>query len=348
MSRRRLSPGGALIAPGGAAVISSVVLVVGLFLAGCPSHSREVVVYTAHDPVFSREILLEFERRTGIRVKAVFDTEATKSTGLAERLRRERRRPRCDVFWNNEPLRTVRLAREGLFTPYRSPSAEEIPAQFRDPQGLWTGFAARARALAFDPNRVDPEDAPRTHEELLEPRWRGKLVMANPRFGTTGSHLAFLFAAWGEARARRFLEGLKENGVQMVASNSTSRDRVLSGEALLGLTDTDDIEVVRRLGIPIAESLFEEEGTIVLPNCVALVKNAPHPGEARALIDYLLSPEVEERLAASSSRQIPLRAAVPVPGRGLRLAEILRLPVTAEEAATQLPVALKAVEEIWR
>ncbi|MEE8141531.1 MAG: extracellular solute-binding protein [Planctomycetota bacterium] len=307
----------------------------------------EVVIYTAHDPVFSRAILTEFERRSGIRVLPVFDTEATKTVGLAERLRRERKRPRCDIFWNNETLRTIRLAQEGLFEPYLSPAAEGIPPEFRDVQGLWTGFAARARAIAFDPDKVDAELIPHSHEDLLKPVWRNQIAMGNPRFGTTGSHLAFLFAAWGEPRARKFLLALRENGVQMVGGNSTARDRVLSGEARLGLTDTDDIEVVRRRGASIAESLFAKEGTVVLPNSVALVKGAPHPEEARALLDFLLSEEVEAMLAASPSRQIPLRRSVAVPPGGLRLESLRRLPVTLQEAAHQLPIALRAVEEIW-
>ena len=147
---------------------------------------------------------------------------------------------------------------------------------------------------------------------------------------------------------REFLRRLRDNEVQIVGGNSTARDRVLSGEALLGLTDTDDIEVVRRQGASIAESLFDQEGTVVLPNTVSLVKGGPHPEEGRALIDYLLSEEVERRLAASSSRQIPVRASVPVPEGGLRLADVPRLRVSFDRAADALPLALEAAQDILR
>ena len=68
-----------------------------------------VVIYSSLDRTFSEPILLEFERKTGIDVQVVYDTESTKSVGLANRIRAERRRPRCDVFWNNEILNTLLL-----------------------------------------------------------------------------------------------------------------------------------------------------------------------------------------------------------------------------------------------
>ncbi len=307
----------------------------------------EVVVYTSLDPVFSRTILADFEKETGIVARPVFDTEATKTTGLIERLRRERNRPLCDVLWSNEPLRTIRLANEGLFAPHASISGEAIPENFRDATYRWTGFAARARVAAFDPKRLDPSEAPGTLEELLDPKFRGEVAIADPRFGTTGSHCAALLAWWGEDRYRDWLRGLVENEVQVVAGNSTSRDRVLSGEALIGLTDTDDVEVARRAGDSIDESFFPDEGTLVLPNTVAMVAGSSHSDSAIELIEYLLSPECEATLAASPSRQIPLRAEVPIPVGGLKLEEVKQMPVTLEAAASVLPRAIEiAVEEL--
>ena len=87
---------------------------------------------------------------------------------------------------------------------------------------------------------------------------------------------------------------------------------------------------------------------MVLPNTVSLVQGGPHPEEGRALIDYLLSEEVERRLAASSSRQIPVRASVPVPEGGLRLTDVSRLRVSFDRAADALPLALEAAQDILR
>ena len=306
-----------------------------------------VVVYTSLDPVFSRTILADFERETGIRAEAVFDTEATKTTGLIERVRRERERPQCDVLWSNEPLRTIRLAKEGLFTPYRSPAAEEIPDRFRDEAGLWTGFAARARVIAFDPKVLPADRVPRTLQAIFDESFRDQIALADPRFGTTGSHLAAWLAAWGEDRYRNFLERLRDHGVKIVGGNSMSRDRVLSGEVLLGFTDTDDVEVARRAGDSIDETFLADEGTLVLPNTVAIVANSPNPEPAKALVDYLLARAREEALAASPSRQIPVRDDVPVPDGGLRLSAVREGSYDLEAAAAALPRALDIAREVF-
>jgi iron(III) transport system substrate-binding protein len=108
---------------------------------------REVIVYTALDRQFSEPILKEFEERTGIEVRPVFDAEAVKTVGLVNRIIAERARPQCDVFWNNEVLRSIQLNREGVVEAYVSPSAADIPDKFKDPTGAWTGFAARARVF---------------------------------------------------------------------------------------------------------------------------------------------------------------------------------------------------------
>src|SRR2546428_13643700 len=109
--------------------------------------SRTVVVYVSEDQVFSEPILKDFERETGITVKPVFDTEEAKSTGVMNRLLAEKNNPQADVYWANEPIRAEVLKQKGVAAPYRSPNAESIPTSFRDPEGNWTGFSARARVL---------------------------------------------------------------------------------------------------------------------------------------------------------------------------------------------------------
>jgi iron(III) transport system substrate-binding protein len=117
-----------------------------LVVSACQRSGSEVVVYTSEDQVFSEPVLKDFEKTSGIKVRAVYDTEETKSTGVALRIVAEREHAQADVFWANEPLRAVMLQQRGLLAPYQSPNAEGIPARYRDPDGHWVGFAARARA----------------------------------------------------------------------------------------------------------------------------------------------------------------------------------------------------------
>ena len=296
----------------------------------CQRSGSEVVVYTSEDQVFSEPILKDFEKSSGIKVRAVYDTEETKSTGVALRIVAERDHPQADVFWANEPLRPVMLQQQGVLEAYRSPNGEDIPARYRDADGHWTGFAARARVIVYNTNLVKPEEAPTSVMDLANPRWRGKAGLANPLFGTTTTQIAALFTLWGDAEASRFLEAVKANGVKLVTSNGEAKDLVASGELAWAFTDTDDASEALEQHKPVAVVYPDQGGlgTLVMPNAVALVKGAPHPEPARKLIDHLLSREVEEKLAKSTAAQMPLHPNVAVPANVRPVPTIKDLAVT--------------------
>ena len=92
--------------------------------------ANEVVIYTSVDQVYSEPVFKTFEEKSGIRVKAVYDVEAAKTTGLVARLEAEKSRPQADVFWNGEFAQTLNLAEKGLFEAYKSPSAADISDRF--------------------------------------------------------------------------------------------------------------------------------------------------------------------------------------------------------------------------
>lgn len=278
-----------------------------------PEAAGEVVVYTSVDRPYAEPILREFTRQSGIRARPVYDTEAAKSLGLAQRIVDERTRPRADVFWSSEVVRLIGLKRAGVLEAYRSPAAAEIPARYRDPDGTWTGFAARSRVIVWNPRRTG--QPPRSELELSRPAWRGEVAMANPLFGTTASEAAALFQVLGPARARAHFRALHDNGARIVDGNAVVADWVARGEVTVGVTDTDDAFSRIRDGKPL-RMLYPDQkgiGALVIPNTVALIRGAPHPSDARRLIDFLLSRNVEAMLARGDSRQIPLRAGVPVP-----------------------------------
>lgn len=280
-----------------------------------PNADRTVTVYVSTDRVFSEPVLREYERQSGVRVNAVYDTEETKSTGLANRLLAEKARPQADVFWSNEPVRTLVLKSREVLAPYRSPSAEGIPAALKDPEGYWTGFSARIRVIAYNTKTVTAEDAPRSIFDLTDAKWKGQVAMADPRFGSTSFHVAALYALAGDEKMDEFFRRLKVNGVRIVDGNSVVRDLVARGEVKVGLTDTDDVNVAIEDGQPVGMVLPDRDGlgVPVMPNMVSLIANAPHTQEARQFIDYLLSADVERQLAQSEAVQIPLHAGVQGP-----------------------------------
>ena len=200
--------------------------------AGCTGDREDapqvVVAYISEDQVFSEPILGDFERETGIRVQAVFDTEETKSTGVMNRLLAEKNNPQADVFWANEPIRAEYLKQEGIASPYFSPNAAGIPDHFKDREGYWTGFSARSRPFVVHSSL--PVDKPGSLLDYVDPRFKGKGVIANPLFGTTTVYIAALFTLWGDDEAKQFLNRLKTNGVKISTSNGESADLVGSGE----------------------------------------------------------------------------------------------------------------------
>lgn len=306
-------------------------------LGSCGRRTNEVVVYTSVDQVFSEPIFRAFERETGIAVRAVFDTEETKSTGVLNRLIAEAERPQADVFWSGDPVRPFLLTRRGLVEPYVSPAAAGLPAGLRAADGTWTGFAARARVLLVNKDRVPAGEMPRSIRDLASPRWRGQTAIANPLFGTTTMHVAALFAAWGEEEAKGFLGNLQANGVRIASSNGEVKRLVVAGEVAFGLTDTDDANEALKEGAPVEVVYPDQEGlgTLVMPTSVVLLRGGPHPETGRRLVDYLLSEEVERRMAEAAAH-MPLRAGVPTPANVRRVSHLRAMEVDYARVAAEM------------
>jgi len=276
-------------------------LACALGLACTPKERPVVVVYTSVDQVYSEPILRAFEEETGIQVRAVYDLEAAKTTGLVNRLIAERGAPQADVFWNGEFAQTLRLKREGVLAPYKPKAGMGIPPVYRDSEGYWVAFAGRARVLLVNTERVAIESSPQKLIDLLDADIPAERIgLAYPMFGTTATHAAALYATWGAERARDFFQRLEARGVRIVDGNSVVRDLVVKGELWAGLTDTDDACGAVERGAPVALVFLDqaegELGTLVIPNTAAVIANAPHPENARRLIDYLLRPDVQQRL----------------------------------------------------
>jgi len=317
-------------------------------LCGCAERKNEVVIYTSLDQIFSEPILKDFERETGIKVKAVYDVEAAKTTGLVNRLIAEKNNPRCDVFWNSEIGRTIILKNKGILKRYDSPSAKEIPEQFKDKDRYWCGYAARARVLVYNKGLVNETDLPRSIFELTDPKWKGQVALANPLFGTTSVHSAALFVSLGDQKAIEFFKALKDNDVRIVDGNSTSRDRVVAGLLKIGFTDTDDVNVALEEGKNVGMIFPDKEGigTLLIPNTIALIKNDPNAANGKRLIDYLLSKDTEEKLAFSGSLQIPVRADVNRPEHAPGLDDLKWMEVDYEEVSKKMESSGRTLQKI--
>lgn len=308
-------------------------------LLSCSARDESfVVVYTSVDEVFARPIAELFEKRTGIEVRLVPDTEETKSTGLLNRLIAEKERPQADVFWSGDPVRAAVLKRRGVSAPYRPANPADTRSQYSDPEGHWSALSARARVVLYNLQAVDAAEATGDLESFLDPKWMGRACVANPLFGTTSMHAAALFEVLGDEQAKTFFEGLRTNGVHMLSSNGEVKRQVASGQCAFGLTDTDDARVAIQEGKPVLMRYADAggRGTLIVPNVAVLIAGAPHPEVARRFIDFLMTPDVERALAESPAGQMPLRPGVTVPHGVDPVADIAAMPVNYEKLAVHL------------
>lgn len=282
-------------------------------LGACERSARDVVVYTSVDQPFAEPVFLAFEKQSGIAVRAVYDTEETKSTGVVNRLIAEAGSSQADVFWSGDPVRPFLLVKRGLVEPYASPNAADVPDRFKAPDGTWTGSAARARVLLANRTRVSPEAMPTSVRDLADPRWKGQTAIANPLFGTTTMHVAGLFSLWGDERAIAFLQDLRANEVRVASSNGEVKRLVVGGEVAFGLTDTDDANEALQDGADVAIVYPDQngDGTLVMPTAVVLIRG-PNRENGKRLVDYLVSADVE-RLMAAEAAHMPLRPGVTTP-----------------------------------
>jgi iron(III) transport system substrate-binding protein len=259
-------------------------VIAGVYRYRAKSVGKQVIAYCAQDQVYAEPILREFNQQTGLKARAVYDSEAVKTVGLVNRLLAERQHPQCDVFWGNEELRTRQLAAQGVF---------------RETNG-WAAVGYRSRRIVLNTNRLSLAAAPRSLLELTNETWRGKVALAYPQFGTTATHFHALRQHWGHELWQAWCRGLAANKPLLLDGNSVVVRMVGRGEAWIGLTDSDDVAAGQAEGLPLAPLPINDE-TLLIPNTIAVVRGAPHPDAAQRLFEYLQRPEVVRRLVAADA-----------------------------------------------
>ncbi len=283
-------------------------------VSACGKQENELVIYTSVDQNYSEKLLKEYEKETGVKVRAVYDIEANKTVGLANKLIEEKDNPLADVFWNGEILQTIRLKEEGVLASSSPANASGLPDAFKDKSGEWYGFGGRARVLVYNKQTIDLADVPKTLDEFLTSDKLADSAIALPIFGTTSTHAAVLYAEWGTDDAKDYYTKLQEGGVQILDGNGVVIDYVSQKKILYGLTDTDDAleEIADNpdIGMVFLDQGSGEIGTLVIPNTVAKIKGGPNSDQADKFINWLLSKEVEQKLVDDEWIQIPVHDGV--------------------------------------
>jgi len=329
-------------------LFSSIVLFM-LILTACNPSSDEVTVYCTVDQVFSEPVLKDFEKETGIKVKAVYDTEETKSTGVMNRLIAEKDNPQCDVFWSGDPIRNGVLQSKGITESYQSEQTSLIPEHFREKDNHWIGFSARARVLIYNKKLIASDSLPQSIFDFTDPAYKGQYAIANPLFGTTTFHMAALFVTLSDEKTKQWMNELKANGVVIAASNGDVKKRVMNGELAFGLTDTDDTFEAKKESDKVDYIFLDQQengiGTLIMPNALSLIKGSPQNENGKKLINYLLTRETETKLAKSCA-QMPLIKGTEVPQNVPSLDNIQPMKIDYKETSDKLE-AIQSWLKAW-
>lgn len=306
--------------------------------------SNRVVLYCSVDDVYARPIVRDLEKQTGLKIDVLYDTEAAKTAGLANRIRAEKNRPQGDVFWSSALLQTLLLGREGLLQSYVSPSAKDIPASFKAKDGLWTGLGVRARIKVHSNAELHFIDA----NGKATGRWKQAPPpetwgISNPQFGTGSDWVAALATRRGKEKTLAYFQWLKNNGVKVLPGNSVVAEKVARGELTSGVTDTDDYFAQKSKAKGFYTIVTNDSETIFVPGSVAILKSAPHSDNAKKLVDALLKVETEKQLVETMIGVIPTRSQITAKQPELKaLAEQLK---KSPEDTAQWPAAWDEIRD---
>lgn len=290
-------------------IATAVLLAAG----GCAREPEsQVVLYAAVEQELAGPIVSMFHRSNdgAIQPELKFGAAPDRAAALADQLIAQAEAPVADVFWDHEILQTVRLQKAGLLRPHRWNLEPGYPAELQARDGSWCGFAARARVLLVNTERLgSPADYPRSVQELGDPRWEGRCALANPLSGTAAAHAAVIRELDGEERSRQWFRAVAANAVVLPNSQQVAA-AVSAGRVDWGLTDSDVALAQREAGHPVAivfpDQQPEQPGTLRVPHTVAILKDAPHGVAAARLVDFLVTPQIEDRLAMGSTAQLPV------------------------------------------
>ena len=279
--------------------------------------SKVMNLYTARHYDADQRLYDLFTEKTGIEIKRI----EGRPDELIARLQAEGANSPADVFVAADAGALWRAQNAGLFQPSGSTVLDaEIPANLRAPDGQWYGFSRRARVVAYDPAKVQPAEID-DYAELASPRFRGKLCVRSGDNVYNLSLVGALIEAWGEARAKQWVEGVVANMARPPEGGDRDQIRaVAAGVCEVALTnsyyfirmangdDASDREIATRLRLGFPS--LDGAGAHVNISGGGLAKNAPNRENGVLFLEFLASPEAQA-IVSEMNFEYPAVASVP-------------------------------------
>ncbi|MGH7658538.1 MAG: extracellular solute-binding protein [Gemmatimonadales bacterium] len=307
------------------------VLIACSVITGCGGDGRiPVTVYSPHGR--DQLLLLEhaFEaRRPDIDVRWLY----MGSQEVLDRIRFERVNPQADVWFGGPAAIFQRGVEDSLLAPYRPSFADAVDPDATGPGDLYYPVYRTPAVIAFNSDAVSREEAPHDWDEVLEPRWTGKVLIRDPVASGT------MRAIWGliiqrhmrapgdTAPGMAWLRRLDGQTAAYTLNPAVLDQKLARQEGLITLWDLPDILISRGKGMPF-DYVFPESGTVVINDAIALVRGSDHPQAAKAFIDYVGSTEAQI-LAAREVFRLPARLDLPPDSVPAWVAEVDREMKTA-------------------
>lgn len=299
---------------------AAAMMLLGTFPVPSGAQTGRVLVYGVIHEVTMSNLMLMFHGATGARS----DFVRMSAGEVATRVLAERARPRADVILGMSRAIQEDLKARGVLESYISPTRAEIPSQFRDTEGFWTGTSLTVQGFIVNTERFRREfpgvSIPRTWEDLLDARYRGHIIAPSPV--TSGTGFTFVVSQvfrLGEERAWDYLTALNRNVRFYTASGIAPTRMVAAGEFLIGITFAHDALMAIAEGHPVAMVHPPKVGWDI--GSVSLLKNSPNPEGGKRFIDWVLTQRPMEMIARVNFEG-PVRPDVPLPRGATAMREI--------------------------
>ena len=253
------------------------------------------------------------------RTKTSIDTAASRLSGgeALAKLKAEAGNPSFDVWWGSPSDSFISAKKQGLLTPYKSPSAAEIPDKYKDKDGNWTGIYVGSIGWAINTKRAAEKNIPepQTWDDLLKPVYKGEVVMAHPATsGTALTSMATVLQLKGrkEDEFWKWAKSFHNNVLQYTKSGAGPMAILERAEATVGVVFSHDIFVSVEKGLPI-KLLFPKDGTGYEVGAMALIKGAKNVASAKKWIDWALTKDGQEIGQTVKAYQAPTNSKAKVP-----------------------------------
>jgi iron(III) transport system substrate-binding protein len=305
---------GAVAAP--RQVVVAVLVVAGSILSACGFSTEDtsdggppepetpgITLYAGRIPASVGGAIDQYEADVDRDVEVRFG----ESPDLASALIEEGENSPADVFFAQDSAALDAVSERGLLARLPRDVLDEVPAPFRDPDGTWVGVSGRARVIAYNED-VPKAEVPDSPLELADPSWRGRVGWA-PVTESMQAYVTALRLAYGDERAREWLEAMEANDVQEYPNNVALRDAIAAGEVDVGLLNHYYVaQAIAAEGenYPVKVHFPPDDfGSLVLVTAIGVLESSDEKEEAFDFVRAMLAPEAQ-RFFTASSKEYPL------------------------------------------